>query len=126
MSNSKVVEIPPAALAIPDVVTGVVTGASPAVGLAQRVGQYWALTKPRVTLLTVFCAVIGSLLAADGAPAWSVLLYSAAGIWLLAGAAFAVNCLLEAQVDARMTRTARRAGPAQPCCTRRSIRSRCG
>jgi protoheme IX farnesyltransferase len=68
---------------------------------------------------TVFCAVIGSLLATDGAPAWSVLLYSAAGIWLLAGAAFAVNCLLEAQVDARMTRTARRAtargdlGPAQ-------------
>jgi protoheme IX farnesyltransferase len=119
MSNSKVVEIPPAALAIPDVATGVVTGASPAGGLAQRAGQYWALTKPRVTLLTVFCAVIGSLLATDGAPAWSVLLYSAAGIWLLAGAAFAVNCLLEAQVDARMTRTARRAtargdlGPAQ-------------
>jgi protoheme IX farnesyltransferase len=32
-----------------------------------------------------------------------------AGIWLLAGAAFAVNCLIEAEIDARMARTARRA-----------------
>ncbi|MDB5953331.1 MAG: protoheme farnesyltransferase, partial [Massilia sp.] len=31
------------------------------------------------------------------------------GIWLLAGAAFAVNCLVEAEIDARMARTARRA-----------------
>jgi protoheme IX farnesyltransferase len=31
------------------------------------------------------------------------------GIWLLAGAAFAVNCLIEAAVDARMARTATRA-----------------
>ena len=71
--------------------------------------QYWVLTKPRVTQLTVFCAVIGSLLAAPGFPGWGVLLWSAAGIWLLAGAAFAVNCLIEAEVDARMARTARRA-----------------
>ena len=74
-----------------------------------RLAQYWTLTKPRVTFMTVFCAVIGSLLATDGFPGWGVLLWSAAGIWLLAGAAFAVNCLLEAKVDARMTRTARRA-----------------
>jgi protoheme IX farnesyltransferase len=74
-----------------------------------RVSQYWALTKPRVTQLAVFCAVIGMFLATDGFPGWHVLFWATLGIWLLAGAAFAVNCLIEAEVDARMARTARRA-----------------
>jgi len=74
-----------------------------------RVAQYWALTKPRVTQLAVFCAVIGMFLATDGFPGWQALVAGTAGIWLLAGAAFAVNCLVEAEIDARMARTARRA-----------------
>ena len=74
-----------------------------------RIAQYWALTKPRVTQLAVFCAVIGMFLATDGFPGWQVLVAGTAGIWLLAGAAFAVNCLVEAEIDARMARTARRA-----------------
>jgi protoheme IX farnesyltransferase len=74
-----------------------------------RISQYWALTKPRVTQLAVFCAVIGMFLATDGFPGWHVLFWATLGIWLLAGAAFAVNCLIEAEVDARMARTARRA-----------------
>src|SRR6478609_946373 len=74
-----------------------------------RISQYWALTKPRVTQLAVFCAVIGMFLATDGFPGWHVLVWGTIGIWLLAGAAFAVNCLIEAEVDARMARTARRA-----------------
>jgi protoheme IX farnesyltransferase len=76
---------------------------------ASRVAQYWALTKPRVTQLAVFCAVIGMFLATDGFPGWRVLIGGTIGIWLLAGAAFAVNCLVEAEIDARMARTARRA-----------------
>jgi len=86
-----------------------VRASGPARAIALRSAQYWTLTKPRVTQMTVFCAVIGSLLATPGFPGWEVLLWSAAGIWLLAGAAFAVNCLIEAEVDARMARTARRA-----------------
>lgn len=74
-----------------------------------RFSQYWTLTKPRVTKLAVFCAVIGMFLATDGFPDWQTLIAGTAGIWLLAAAAFAVNCLVEARVDARMTRTARRA-----------------
>jgi heme o synthase len=74
-----------------------------------RIAQYWALTKPRVTQLAVFCAVIGMFLATDGFPGWRVLVGGTVGIWLLAGAAFAVNCLVEAEIDARMARTARRA-----------------
>ncbi|NRR34020.1 protoheme IX farnesyltransferase [Oxalobacteraceae bacterium] len=73
-----------------------------------RIAQYLALTKPRVTQLAVFCAVIGMLLATPGLPDWRVLVAATVGIWLLAGAAFAVNCLVEREIDARMARTARR------------------
>ncbi|HEY5799263.1 MAG TPA: heme o synthase [Burkholderiaceae bacterium] len=73
-----------------------------------RASQYLALTKPRVTQLAVFCAVIGMLLATPGLPDWQLLLAATVGIWLLAGAAFAVNCLAEREIDARMARTARR------------------
>jgi len=57
--------------------------------------QYWALTKPRVTQLAVFCAIIGMFLATPGMVPWPVLIGGSIGIWLLAGAAFAVNCLVE-------------------------------
>jgi protoheme IX farnesyltransferase len=73
-----------------------------------RLSQYIALTKPRVTQLAVFCAVIGMFLATPGLPDWRVVLAATIGIWLLAGAAFAVNCLVEREIDARMARTARR------------------
>ena len=72
----------------------------------ETVALYWVLTKPRVTQLAVFCAVIGMLLASpDGVP-WSVLWGGSLGIALLAGAAFAMNCLVEQQTDAKMQRTA--------------------
>src|SRR3954469_860415 len=73
-----------------------------------RASQYWALTKPRVTQLAVFCAVIGMFLATEGMPDWHLVIAATVGIWLLAGAAFAVNCLAEREIDARMARTARR------------------
>ncbi len=73
-----------------------------------RFAQYWALTKPRVTQLAVFCAVIGMFLASPTLPDWNVVVAATIGIWLLAGAAFAVNCLVEREIDSRMARTARR------------------
>lgn len=76
--------------------------------MPNRISQYWALTKPRVTQLAVFCAVIGMLLASPGFPGWQLLIAATVGIWLLAGAAFAVNCLVERNIDSRMARTARR------------------
>lgn len=71
--------------------------------------QYLVLTKPRVTQLAVFCAVIGMFLASPGLPDPGVVLAATVGIWMMAAAAFAVNCLIEQEVDARMLRTARRA-----------------
>jgi protoheme IX farnesyltransferase len=67
-----------------------------------------ALTKPRVTQLAVFCAVIGMFLAVPDLPDWKLVVSATVGIWLLAGAAFAVNCLVEREIDSRMARTARR------------------
>ena len=73
------------------------------------VRQFYALTKPRVVQLIVFCAVIGMVLAIPGVPGLDELklgLVAAAGIWLVAGAAAAFNCLVEKSIDAKMRRTA--------------------
>ncbi|SAL20495.1 protoheme IX farnesyltransferase [Caballeronia turbans] len=74
--------------------------------LGNRASQYLALTKPRVTQLAVFCAVIGMFLSTPGMVPWDKLIGGVVGIWLLAGAAFAINCLVEQKVDAKMRRTA--------------------
>jgi protoheme IX farnesyltransferase len=68
--------------------------------------QYYALTKPRVVQLIVFCAVIGMFLAVPGWPPLVPTLAATGGIWLVAAAAAAFNCLVEQQIDRRMTRTA--------------------
>ncbi|WP_459198380.1 heme o synthase [Ralstonia pseudosolanacearum] len=75
-------------------------------GWRHTASQYAALTKPRVTQLAVFCAVIGMFLATPGMVPWPVLIGGAVGIWLFAGAAFAINCLVERKIDAMMRRTA--------------------
>jgi protoheme IX farnesyltransferase len=71
-----------------------------------RWSQYLALTKPRVVQLIVFCAVIGMLLATPGWPDWRIVIAATAGIWLVASAAAAFNCLVEREIDRRMKRTA--------------------
>ncbi len=76
---------------------------------SSRIAQFYALTKPRVVQLIVFCALIGMVLAVPGAPAWADVqraVIACIGIWLVAGAAAAFNCLVEQQIDARMRRTA--------------------
>ena len=68
--------------------------------------QFYALTKPRVVQLIVFCAVIGMFLAVPGWPPLVPALAATFGIWLVAAAAAAFNCLVEQEIDRRMTRTA--------------------
>ena len=83
--------------------------ASPRLSLPSRARQFYVLTKPRVVQLIVFCAVIGMLLAVPGLPSTDEALRALAaciGIWLVAGAAAAFNCLIEQRIDARMKRTA--------------------
>jgi protoheme IX farnesyltransferase len=81
---------------------------TPSVGWLLRWRQFSVLTKPRVVQLIVFCAAIGMLLAVPGWPslaAWRVALAATAGIWLVAAAAAAFNCVVEQQIDSRMKRT---------------------
>jgi heme o synthase len=73
---------------------------------ASKVAQFYALTKPRVVQLIVFCALIGMLLAQPGLPDWPLAGAAVLGIWLVASAAAAFNCLVEQQIDRRMARTA--------------------
>ena len=79
------------------------------VDLRRLVHDYFELTKPRVTLLAAFCALIGMLLASDNWVPWRVLVFGLAGISLLAGSGFTFNCLVERSIDARMARTRARA-----------------
>jgi protoheme IX farnesyltransferase len=74
--------------------------------LALRLQHYLTLTKPRVNTLIVFCAVIGMFLAVpQGLPPMATVLAATVGIALVAGAAAAINCLVERTVDALMART---------------------
>src|SRR6059036_334158 len=70
-----------------------------------RFRQFLALTKPRVVSLIVFTAVIGMFLASPGIPPARAVLFATLGIALVAGAAAAINCLVEQKIDAVMQRT---------------------
>ena len=79
--------------------------------LAQRLRAFYSLTKPRVLSLIVFTAVIGMFLATPGFVSLKILLAGTVGIWLVAGAAAAMNCLVEQKIDAVMSRTSWRPLP---------------
>ena len=77
-----------------------------------RLKQFLALAKPRVVSLIVFCAVIGMFLATPGLPNPAIVFAATVGIALGAGAAAAINCLVEQKIDAKMARTRARPLPA--------------
>jgi protoheme IX farnesyltransferase len=79
--------------------------------LSHLASQYWALTKPRVTQLALFCTVIGMFLSTRELPPLGRVAVATLGVWLLAGAAFAVNSLIEQHIDAKMARTRMRPMP---------------
>jgi protoheme IX farnesyltransferase len=79
--------------------------------LAQKLRAFYALTKPRVVSLIVFTAVIGMFLSTPGMVPLQILLAGTLGIALVAGAAAAVNCLVEQKIDALMRRTSWRPLP---------------
>ena len=76
-----------------------------------RVRQYLSLAKPRVVSLIVFTAVIGMFLAVPGSPPADRVFFGTIGIALVAGAAAAINCLVEQNIDKLMRRTRARPLP---------------
>jgi heme o synthase len=87
---------------MPPVIASIAASAA----LPSRLRQYYSLTKPRVVQLIVFCAMIGMLMAEPALPDWRRFSAASIGIWLVAAAAAAFNCLVERHLDARMSRTA--------------------
>ena len=93
-----------------------------ALALAEtRLKQFLALAKPRVVSLIVFCAVIGMFLAVPGLPNPAVVFAATVGIALVAGAAAAINCLVEQKIDAKMQRTRARPLPAGVLTSRQTL-----
>jgi heme o synthase len=76
---------------------------------ANLFAQFYVLTKPRVVTLIVFTAMIGMFLATPKMVPLQILIAATIGIWLVAGAAAAINCLVEQKIDAKMARTRARA-----------------
>jgi protoheme IX farnesyltransferase len=76
-----------------------------------RFHQFYQLTKPRVVSLIVFCAIIGMLLAVQGMAPLVPFLAGTVGIAFVAGAAAAMNCLVEQKIDGAMARTRARPLP---------------
>ena len=66
---------------------------------------YLELTKPRVVALMLFTVVVGMLLSTRGQLPWRVLIFGSLGIGLVAGAAAAINHLVDRHIDAIMART---------------------
>jgi heme o synthase len=86
-----------------------------------RARQFFALTKPRVVSLIVFTAVIGMFLAVPGVPPAGPVLFGTLGIALVAGAAAAVNCLVEQNIDRLMRRTRWRPLPRGEVTSRQTL-----
>jgi len=70
--------------------------------------DYLALTKPRVISLLLLTTLLAMLIAAKGWPGTGLFLAVALGGYMMAGAANAINMVVDRDIDARMKRTAKR------------------
>ena len=95
--------------------------AAPARTAAGRIGEYFALTKPRVVSLIVFTAVVGMFLSIPGAIPLDILVFAVTGIALAAGAAASINHVLDRRADAVMARTRNRPLPRGQLSSRQAM-----
>jgi protoheme IX farnesyltransferase len=79
----------------------------------RRVLDYISLTKPRIIVLLLIVALASMLVAAPGLVSPWIILFTLIGGALSAGSANAVNCLLDRDIDALMSRTRQRPLPAR-------------
>src|SRR5260370_17582448 len=76
-----------------------------AVVRASRWRDFLELTKPKVTLLIVFTAIVGMVLASPGLVPLPALIFGTLGIALASGSAAAFNHVLDRRIDEHMART---------------------
>ena len=73
--------------------------------------DYLELTKPKVSLLIVFTAIVGMVLASPGWVPLPALIFGSIGIAMASGSAAAFNHILDRRIDGQMNRTRRRPLP---------------
>jgi heme o synthase len=66
------------------------------------------LTKPKVSLLIVFTAIVGMVLASPGMVPLPALVFGTLGIAMASGSAATINHILDRRIDQQMARTRRR------------------
>jgi protoheme IX farnesyltransferase len=76
-----------------------------------RLRDFVELTKPKVSLLIVFTAIVGMVLASPGMVPLQALLLGSVGIAMASGSAAAFNHVIDRRIDAQMARTRRRPLP---------------
>jgi protoheme IX farnesyltransferase len=76
--------------------------------LMARWPDFLELTKPRVVALMLITALIGMCMAVPGFVPWEPLLLGNIGIGLCAGAAAAINHVVDERIDQKMSRTTNR------------------
>lgn len=72
------------------------------------VKEYIALTKPKVISLLLFTTMAAMFAAASGFPGWTLFLGILIGGYMSAGAANAINMVIDRDIDASMKRTSKR------------------
>jgi heme o synthase len=70
--------------------------------------EYLSLTKPKVSLLIVFTAIVGMVLASPGMVPLPAIVFGTLGIALASGSAATLNHILDQRIDREMARTRRR------------------
>jgi len=70
--------------------------------------DFLELTKPKVSLLIVFTAIVGMVLASPGMVPLPALVFGTLGIAMASGSAATLNHILDRRVDKQMARTRRR------------------
>ena len=70
--------------------------------------EYLALTKPKVSLLIVFTAIVGMVLASPGMVPLPALVFGTLGIAMASACAATLNHILDRRIDQKMARTRRR------------------
>ena len=83
--------------------------------------DFYILTKPNVVALMILTSVIGMFMAVPGWVPWQPLVLGNLGIALCAGAAAAVNHIIDQRIDTKMARTANRPVATGVVSTRQAV-----
>jgi protoheme IX farnesyltransferase len=83
--------------------------------------DYLELTKPKVSLLIVFTAIVGMVLASPGMIPLPALVFGTLGIAMASGSAATLNHILDRRIDKQMARTRRRPLPTESLRTSQAL-----